>query len=164
MKRLIVVRHGKAVPHTVGTDFERPLADRGHADVLWLGQACQSIRVTGDPILSSPSRRTTDTAVGLCKVWSEEPSSIQFIPDAYLASHREWLIWIASCSNDASSCWIIGHNPGLSDLIQKMSGHDLWLPTCGLADIELHIGSWRAIFDNVGSLRDVITPKSNFLS
>ena len=69
----------------------------------------------------------------LCKAWAEKPMLVQFIRNAYLASHHEWLEWIRECPDDASSCWIVGHNPGLSDVVKQLSGQELWLPTCGMA-------------------------------
>ena len=160
MKRLFVVRHAKAILLSEGSDFDRPLHDRGQADVQWLGQATNLLRVSGDPILSSPSLRTKATALGLCKAWAEKPMLVQFIRNAYLASHHEWLEWIRECPDDASSCWIVGHNPGLSDMVKQLSGQELWLPTCGMAEIELDIESWEATFEDTGRLYNVMTPKS----
>ena len=57
-------------------------------------------------------------------------------------------------------CVGCGHNPGLSELVERLTEQPIWLPTCGLAEIELHVDSWSEAFAGTGRLRGLFTPKS----
>ena len=164
MKRLFVLRHGKAEPGSGMPDAARALTDRGEDDARKLGNWTKETRIAGTPLWVSPATRTHQTAKKLCESWSETEDAIHLQPDAYLASDRAWLSWIGQWSNNAASGWIVGHNPGVSDLVERLTDQPVWLPTCGLAEIELHVESWDEIFAGTGRLRGLITPKSMLIS
>lgn len=160
MKRLFIVRHGKAEPQNGGRDMDRPLATRGLQDAKNLGEWTSAVREPGTPLLTSPANRTTQTAQCLCTSWKEPEGNIQVEPHAYLASDRAWLGWINGFDDAHSSAWVVGHNPGLSELVERLTEQPIWLPTCGLAEIELHVDSWSEAFAGTGRLRGLFTPKS----
>ena len=86
MKRLFIVRHGKAQPQGGGSDFDRPLSAQGEADAHALGQWTAEARQPRAPLCVSPALRTSSTAQCLVDVWEEPSSHIQFEEQAYLAS------------------------------------------------------------------------------
>lgn len=161
MKRLFVVRHGKAEAKHPNGDFHRALAPRGQGDAEALGQWSHRAHVLGSPVLTSPAVRTTQTASILRQVWGAEEKIITVLEDGYLASDRAWLGWINALSDVHDQAWIVGHNPGLSELVERLTEQPLWLPTCGMAEIELQIAQWDAAFAGVGRLRGLFTPKSS---
>jgi len=161
MKRLFVIRHGKAVPHGSCPDLDRVLAPRGRTDAAALGRWTREARTTAAPLLVSPAARTQETASLLCSEWGEPLTSACLQEDAYLASDRAWLNWINAWDDRHESGWIVGHNPGLSELVERLTEQPVWLPTCGLAEIELHVDSWAAAFAGTGRLRGLFTPKSS---
>ena len=160
MKRLFIVRHGKAEPQCGGQDLDRPLAIRGIHDAEKLGGWTLAVRKQGALLVTSPAKRTLQTAQCLCKAWNEDESNIRVEADAYLASDRAWLRWINGFDDKHSTAWIVGHNPGLSELVERLTEQPIWLPTCGLAEIELHVKSWCEAFAGTGRLRGLFTPKS----
>ena len=160
MKRLFIVRHGKAQPQGGGSDFDRPLSAQGEADAHALGQWTAEAREPGAPLCVSPALRTSSTAQCLVDVWEEPSSHIQFEEQAYLASDRAWLGWINAWSDAHDNGWIVGHNPGLSELVERLTDQPIWLPTCGLAEITLHVDAWAEAFAGTGRLRGLFTPKS----
>lgn len=164
MKRLFVLRHGKSEPGSGMSDAARALTALGVEDALKLGIWTKETRQAGTPLWVSPATRTQQTAKKLCESWSETEDAIHLQPDAYLASDRAWLSWIGQWPNDAASGWIVGHNPGVSDLVERLTDQPVWLPTCGLAEIELHVESWDEVFAGTGRLRGLITPKSMMIS
>lgn len=163
MKRLFVIRHGKAEPGSSKSDMARMLTMRGADDAFNLGQRTRETRHGGDPLFVSPAIRTHETAKKLCEAWEEPESSMHIQPEAYLASDRAWLSWISQWPKDAANGWIVGHNPGVSELVERLTEQPIWLPTCGLAEVELHIDSWEEAFAGTGRLRGLITPKSMLL-
>lgn len=160
MKRLFVVRHGKAVPYGSCPDVERVLTPRGEDDATALGKWTLEAREAGTPFLVSPAARTRQTATLICTEWGESHSSVHIQEDAYLASDRAWLNWINAWEDRHEAGWIVGHNPGLSELVERLTEQPVWLPTCGLAEIELQVDSWAEAFAGTGRLRGLFTPKS----
>lgn len=160
MKRLFIVRHGKAQSPGFGSDFDRALSDRGKTDVEALGRWTAEVRTPHDPLQTSPAARTRATAEGLCAAWGESLDAIHLEPDAYLASDRAWMGWVNAWNDNHDSGWIVGHNPGLSDLVERLTDQPVWLPTCGLAEVTLEVDSWAEVFASTGRLRGLFTPKS----
>jgi phosphohistidine phosphatase len=163
MKRLFIVRHGKAEPHGSRPDFERDLAPRGIQDVQQLGAWCAPARHPGAPMCVSPSNRTLQTGLLLLSAWQEPESAMSLEPEAYLASDRAWLRWVNAWDDQADSGWLVGHNPGLSELVDRLTDQTIWLPTSGMAEIELHVQRWAEVFAGTGRLRGLFTPKSQLL-
>ena len=63
MKRLLLLRHAKAVPATDPlVDFDRPLADRGERDAERIGERLRQQEPPPALILTSPAARALRTA------------------------------------------------------------------------------------------------------
>ena len=163
MKRLFIVRHGKADSFGGTPDIERQLTNRGRSDATSLGHWTKEVRELGSPLLVSPAVRTRTTANLLCQTWEESVDNMTIDSNAYLASDRAWLSWINDWDDTWSSGWVVGHNPGLSELVERLTDQPLWLPTCGLAEVELQVDSWAEAFAGTGRLRGLFTPKSAML-
>lgn len=161
MKRLFVVRHGKAEAKHPDGDFQRALSPRGARDAESLGQWSRGAHVLGSPVLTSAAVRTTQTTALLREAWQADETAITVLEEGYLASDRAWLGWINALDNLHDQAWIVGHNPGLSELVERLTEQPVWLPTCGMAEVELQIDHWDAAFAGVGRLRGLFTPKSS---
>lgn len=164
MKQLYVVRHGHAEPQHEGGDFHRRLTAQGEREVLDLARASRACRVAGSPLWASPSQRTTQTAQTLLKEWQEAPMNMQTQEEAYLASDRSWIQWIQDWDNAHDSGWIVGHNPGLSDLVQHLTGSAISLPTGSMAALQLEVNQWEELFAGVAHLERLFTPSIPHLS
>jgi phosphohistidine phosphatase len=61
---------------------------------------------------------------------------------------------------NAGTVLIVGHNPGLEELIAQLTGEQHDLPTAALAEIRLPIARWRDLDAGTrGSLLDLWRPK-----
>ena len=60
-----------------------------------------------------------------------------------------------------SHVWLFGHNPGLSELTERLSPQDApeHLSTCAVASLQLEIGSWSAVAAGSGRLVAYLYPK-----
>lgn len=164
MKQLYVVRHGQAEPQHESGDFQRRLTAQGELDVEALARASRSNRVVGSPLWTSPSQRTTQTAQTLLKEWHEAPMNMQTQDEAYLASDRSWTQWIRHWDNAHDSGWLVGHNPGLSDLVQYLTGHSISLSTGSMAALQLEVNQWEELFAGVAHLERLFTHSIPHLS
>ena len=160
MKRLFVVRHGKAEAKHPDGDFHRALSPRGARDAQSLGQWMRRPCV-GQPRPDERGGSHHPNHDLLREAWQADETAITVLEEGYLASDRAWLGWINALDNRHDQAWIVGHNPGLSELVERLTEQPVWLPTCGMAEVELQIDQWDAAFAGVGRLRGLFTPKSS---
>ncbi len=54
---------------------------------------------------------------------------------------------------------VVGHNPGLEQLLAMLTGHDTHLPTAALAHVQLDVEAWRDVNSQMrGSLVELWQP------
>ena len=79
---------------------------------------------------------------------------IRFDPRLYNASPADILdVLQTMVKPEPRSVMIVGHNPGLEELVNQLTGESPDLPTAALAEIHLPIDGWR---DLHGSIRGVL--------
>ncbi len=161
MKRLFIVRHAKSswdFPEL--DDSARPLNKRGKRNAPEMGQRLANRKVVPESIISSPAKRASDTAKLIAKEISFESHKIQNEPMFYLASVKNMVAVLQAVPNDVETLMVFGHNPGLTDLANFLSGADIYnIPTCGIAEIEFSISSWKEVEINTGDLKSFDYPK-----
>jgi phosphohistidine phosphatase len=54
---------------------------------------------------------------------------------------------------------LVGHNPGLENLIRALTGEMQPMPTAALAVIDLETNKWSEVNSSTGKLRTLIRPK-----
>lgn len=143
-KRLTLLRHAKAITAVPSMpDRERPLKDRGRRDAVRMGHRLQRAGVAPSLILTSPALRTLETARLVARETGCPAKCLQIEADLYLASPEEILGVIGCQDNALKDILVCGHNPGLSELLNQLTGADIDdLPTCGFGIIEAAIGRW----------------------
>ena len=62
MKRIVIVRHAKAVPYGYDDDFSRDLRDSGVRDAKLISNELKNRNIFPDQIISSPAQRAMHTA------------------------------------------------------------------------------------------------------
>ena len=145
MKKLIIIRHCKSSWSDLSlNDFDRPLNNRGVQDGNLMSKELSKKIDNVDLLISSSSKRTRLTAdffIELIKI-----NKISFIGDLYHSSSENIINKLKKISNTYKSIMVIGHNPGLTDLVNKLTSINLYnLPTCGVAIVNLNINSWGLI-------------------
>ncbi len=156
MKTLTILRHAKSGwDAPVERDFDRPINARGRRGAELIGQYLKRQNLPVERIVASPAVRVTETldifqpAAGISDL---EPHWDRRI---YLASAATLMDVIRDTGGDADHVLIVGHNPGLEDLILMLvpesAGDALRaeveekLPTCAMARLELDIDDWHAL-------------------
>lgn len=143
MKTLWLVRHAEALEAVADqSDKERPLSHAGIEQAVNLGKFLDETRARVDLMLVSSAVRTQSTAEILLKTAGHLHASSLVIDDLYLASDA--MIWnIVTSADDAiDSLMVIGHNPGLLDLVRRFMPSVQRLHTCDLVTIRFAIESW----------------------
>jgi phosphohistidine phosphatase SixA len=81
-----------------------------------------------------------------------------FLKDGYLAEDKVWLTYLEGLSEEFETCIIVGHNPGIMNLVKRLTGEDIPMPPGTGVVIDLLINEWREIFDNTGEVVKICTP------
>ncbi|MCK5425901.1 MAG: hypothetical protein KAI89_11030 [Emcibacter sp.] len=161
MKRLFLLRHAKAGFGT--SDVNRPLANRGGKDALWLGEYLKKSDLMPDHILCSSAVRAQETRSQLLEGAQSEIATI-FHDDLYLAPAEQMARKLHSLKNTITAAMIIGHNPGISLLFQMLAHNppqeQLYLkyPTCMVTILDFNVQDWADLKSNMGQLFDLIVP------
>lgn len=117
MRRLILLRHGKAEPSSTGGDIERDLTERGRGDSALTAHALAAAGLAPDLALVSPARRTRETWASAAPAF---PAARMRVDRALYLAPAERLAQ-AAAEAEADCLMIVGHNPGLHDLAVGLS-------------------------------------------
>jgi len=130
--RLILLRHGKSDWSTnAPTDFERPLTDRGRKAARQMGQWMRQQKLVPARVISSPARRARETSLLVAEQLNIDSEEIHWADSVYAASLNDLLAIVRKNSDTARSLLVIGHNPGLDDLLCYLSRDPVALTSDG---------------------------------
>lgn len=146
-KRLTLLRHAKASSDDPAlADRDRPLNKRGQHDAPMMGQRLRAAGARPSLIITSPAVRALHTARLVAREISYPLEFLQREADLYLASPEQILGVIARQDNSFNDLMLCGHNPGLTELTQLLTGKDIGnIPTCGIVVIEADLSEWSAL-------------------
>ena len=150
MKKLLLVRHAKAEKDTSGRDIDRPLKYIGIQDAAFMADKLKEGAYIPQSIITSPALRTKTTAEIFAEHFSlPDPSKNKAL---YEASQQTWLNTINQLPADQDFIAIVGHNPGVSQIIYYLTGDAREVHTCAVAVIEVDTNDWTAISEDTGKL------------
>lgn len=160
MKWLTLVRHGKAEsPGWAAGDFDRPLAAEGVREVR---QVAARLARQGPPpprILTSPAPRARTTAELIALAHGLPPETLTLRPALYLAGLATLLRLIADEGGEADALMLVGHNPGLSDLLRVLSRtHGGELATAAIVTLAFESEDWGDLADGQVAYSDEPDP------
>ena len=148
---LILLRHAKSDWSGHERDHDRPLAKRGRRQApdagQWLAVNVDSI----DLAVVSTAKRAR-TTWDLVSDELEQPTRTRHDDDAYEASGGELLDIVRHLDEALGTVVLVGHNPGIEDLAETLTGDRVPMPTSALAVIEL-TSTWDAAGRVRGLLR-----------
>ena len=175
MRTLYLMRHAKSDwPERDATgkpmaDHDRPLSGRGERAARLMGHFMIQKGITPGGIIASSAQRTKDTAELLADCY-DTPPRIALLPDLYAAEPSTMLARIQAMKDAPDRLVMIGHNPGIQDLILlllRADQHDSTaakrvynkVPTAALAVINFDADSWDKIEPATGTLTHFVVPK-----
>jgi phosphohistidine phosphatase len=144
MKTLLVLRHAKSSRSDLALhDHERPLNERGRRDAPGMGWFVREHGLMPHLVISSDAVRTQMTAEAFAAA-ARYRGHLRLEPQLYLASAAE-IVEVLQGLRDrqTDSVMIVGHNPGLEHLVERLTGESQELPTAALAHIVLALDRWR---------------------
>ncbi|SHE74072.1 phosphohistidine phosphatase, SixA [Mariniphaga anaerophila] len=161
MKRVVIVRHAKAVPYGYDDDFTRDLTERGKDDAALVSGELRKRNIVPDNIISSPAKRALKTARIFADNLKIDRNRIRQIDEIYDGlTTSDFLDLIYSLSENTESVFFFGHNPGFHYLVNNLSEHNVnEMPTCSTVGIDFNVNSWNEVEARIGQIAFRITPK-----
>jgi phosphohistidine phosphatase len=159
VKRLLILRHAKSSwADSSMSEWQRPLNERGVRDAPRAGAWLRERALVPDVIITSDAvrARTTAEAVADAAGYLHE---IMIEPSLYHAKPNDVLEVLRGVRTEADTVLVVGHNPGLEELVQQVTGEHHDLPTAALVQIALEIDEWSAVSENAGSIVDTWRPR-----
>ncbi|GAB3766796.1 phosphohistidine phosphatase [Nocardioides ginsengisegetis] len=155
---LVLLRHAKSDWSGDEDDRHRPLAARGRRQApeagRWLASGVERI----DLAVVSPAVRARSTWE-LAAAELAVPPPVRLEEDVYAASADGLLDVLAGLPEDLATVVLVGHNPGLEDLVEQLTGEWVSLPTSAVAVVDLP-GAWADVARVTGVLRATGRPPS----
>jgi phosphohistidine phosphatase len=142
MKTLLLLRHARPTPNSpTGCDFDRPLAAEGRADALLVGQFLRRKELAPATVVCSPAARARQTAEHALEA-AQLAAPLLFRDRIYEASVEQLIEVVAEAGGDAGVLLVVGHNPGLQELVARLTGAAASMHPATLARIDLDINAW----------------------
>ena len=154
---LLLLRHAKSAWDTgAATDFDRPLASRGERDAPVMGKWLKKQGLVPDGVISSPALRARQTTEAACRQMGIKPKQVDWDGQVYAASVFELLNVLKAYKKKPKTLMLVGHNPGLEDLLIYLAGTGIetppdgkFLPTAAVAHLEMP-DIWRDLAEGAG--------------
>ncbi len=158
-RTLILLRHAKSDWSGDTSDIDRPLAERGRRQApaagRWLAANTHSI----DLVVVSPATRAASTW-GLVAAELDVPPPKRVDDRVYAASGDELLAIVCDLPEDAQTVVVVGHNPGLEDLVSILTGDATRMVTSALAVMTVP-APWRSAAPRTAELKAAGRPPVN---
>jgi phosphohistidine phosphatase len=154
---LVVVRHAKSDWHTGVADDQRPLNPRGRRDApeigTWLAANLDGI----DLVVCSTATRARQTW-SLAAGGLDRAPEVRYEPRVYDATHGDLMSVVDELPDEVATAAIVGHNPGLAELVAVVSGEQVELKTSTVAVLRW-TGPWAQVWTRRASLVALATPR-----
>ena len=165
MKILGLLRHAKSDwGHSDRRDFDRGLNDRGRRGATLIGEHIRDHGIGWDRLIASPAERVRITLeearLGPEPEWDKR---------LYLASTDTILDLLQEIDDGVSAVLLVGHNPGLGDMILELvppgaenalfDEAKVKFPTAAFAVFELDIERWTDLGEGCGRLVHFARPR-----
>ena len=177
MKLLGLFRHAKSDWQDArARDFDRPLNKRGRLGAPIMGKHIRDYGVARgqgwDRILASPAARSAETielAAQGAGLDASRGFAVNWDRRIYLASSATLLDVLREQDDKVQAILLVGHNPGLEDLIFDLVPDDgssplrdvveQKFPTATFAALELDVERWADLDENSGRLLHLMRPR-----
>jgi phosphohistidine phosphatase len=165
-RELLLLRHGKSHRTTGLEDYQRPLKDRGKRGAQRMGVWLQQQGLVPDHVVASPAERALVTAEKICKVMGMGSKIIHKEKRVYAASLDDLLQALKDCPKKTKRVMLVGHNPGLEELLLYLAGssknlpeESKLLPTATLARLTMP-ANWKKLRCDCARLESITRPGS----
>lgn len=109
-----------------------------------MGRLLRDEDLVPDRIVSSTAVRARATAELVADQFGYR-GTVECSRDLYLASAPDIIRVLGNVGGDASRLLVVGHNPGLEELVAALTGRFAALPTAALAQVDPDVDVWSEL-------------------
>ena len=169
MKQVGLFRHAKSDWHdATARDFDRPLNARGRKGAALMGRHIAEHGVPWQRVIASPAVRAAQT-IEMAAEAAGRTVPVEWDRRIYLASSPTLADLLREIAEPTRSVLLVGHNPGLEDLIFDLVPDDgssplrevveVKFPTATYAVLDLDIDRWTDLDDSCARLVHLMRPR-----
>jgi phosphohistidine phosphatase len=168
MKTLTLLRHAKSGwDDKVARDVDRPLNGKGMRAAATVGRHWRSLGLHFDHVVASPAKRVQETIAHLESGYGTQLAPVED-RRIYLASAVTLLDVIHDLPDSAADVLLVGHNPGLEDLVLMLVPETADVlrtlveekyPTAAVAEMTLAIDGWDDVRAGAAALCRYVRPR-----
>jgi len=168
MKTLTLLRHAKSGDDGLAArDLDRRLNAKGRRAARAMGRHLRETGARFDAVLASPAVRVMETVEEVSAGYGRDLAPI-WDRRIYLAPAAELIEVLHEAPVDAESVLLVGHNPGLEELVLALVADETDLrrgqveekyPTASVAEIALEIADWKDLAPGTGTLKRFVRPR-----
>ncbi|MBA3905403.1 MAG: histidine phosphatase family protein [Pseudonocardiales bacterium] len=156
-RRLIVLRHAKSDRSSGVADHDRPLAARGRREAELAGRwLCENVADI-DLVVCSSATRAQQTWKLVAKQLEKVPP-LRVEERVYAASERELMAVVKKLPDSANAVLLVGHNPGLEELVAELGGVGFAMKTSSIAVLSSR-SAWAEVKARWAQLDASATPR-----
>ncbi|HNW57258.1 MAG TPA: histidine phosphatase family protein [Bacteroidales bacterium] len=161
MKKLILIRHGRAEEQITGiSDFERSLSTKGKNISRLMARRLMEEEDTPGIIITSPAFRALETAIIFSREFGMKPDKIFLDSTIYSKMNLKLLPGILSTAKDAEMVTLVGHNPSITEIADSLCTEECgFIPKSGVIGISFNITSWSEVKPNSGEIMFFLKPE-----
>lgn len=166
-RNIIFLRHAKSDLSLNYNDKDRILNSKGIEASKTIGKYLSNLDLQPNFVICSTAKRTFQTYQIIVEFLKKEPE-LYLTDDLYQASFENIINIIKKTKNNYQNIMIIGHNPGIHNIVTYLinpSDKKPYLkliqsyPTGAITRINFNIKKWSKINYQIGFLLDFTTPK-----
>lgn len=159
MRTLYLLRHAKSSWKDAAlTDFDRPLNGRGRRACEAIGGFLKEKEITFDLALSSPAVRARETIDLVLRSAKLRPQ-LRYDERIYEATPERLLDVVSQLENESKTVVLVGHNPGMQELLTLLTGAAEEFATATLAKVNFKNSKWVEVGTRKATLEWVVRPK-----
>ena len=161
MKRLVLVRHAKAVQWGYDDDFNRELTERGESDAARVSHHLGTLGIIPDSIISSPASRALQTAEIFSGKLNFPRKKLLENKELYHGLTTGELIDLVHALPEDSNCvFFFGHNPSFEFYARGLSNsfHGE-MTTSSSVVIDFDVNRWNEVTARSGRVFGQYNPK-----
>ncbi|MGH3459301.1 SixA phosphatase family protein [Aeromicrobium sp.] len=156
---LVLLRHAKSDWSGEEADLARPLADRGRRQAPEAGRWLNANIGLLDLAIVSPAARAKESW-NLVAAELDTPPPVRIDERVYAASDNELLAVVRDVPDDLGTVVLVGHNPAIEELVSRLTGESIPMPTSAIAVITA-TGAWTSVGHGSEVLRSAGRPPTS---
>jgi phosphohistidine phosphatase len=142
MKNLFLLRHAKAVSSNAGLrDFDRSLSPQGREQAERVGKYLKQQNIGFDLVFSSTALRARETTE-LVLTPAGSTSEVRYEQRIYEATAQQLLELVSEIEDEKKEVLLVGHNPGIEELLKRLTGRFETMGTSTLGKIAVGRSEW----------------------